>query len=530
MAEPQQQAASAAPDFIPAEDTTPDFIPAETPTRVASTASAPSGDFQDNRSWLQKAEDLPSEVYHHPLETAKGLAKGALSTFNSAFNGPGGETRDLEHPGAEPPLPSWLIPARNAIRRVIEPQNEAQSSAAIVPPVVGLASGARSIVRGLPGSANEAKSVLLDKASALGDQPIPSMEAQGRVPTPQNLATQGPRAPVARPIPAWKATPTEGTPVESVLEGHAVPQPNRTTYPQPLSLERIQEPVDRPIPAWKRVSTEGEPVESILNRQPYAQPAQARPIPESRSTEPTPTPETTGDVSLPKPPARVIKQAAALGPNARVLTQAESLGRPIPPSETTAEPTQASAPATRAIPEFAPEIRRVPSTNEIRESLPGAKAATREDQLDDHAIQQEQAAQLDEQGRRARSEQLRRDIAGSSTGMTKGELIRQAQGARAIPATQPEEDLTPILEKSVEQAKAAKGFTPREGTPAKLPQTPQEEYEYAKGALATSDLAKDNQATWAPKMSARSRAAWEKIVIQAERAHPEWKTAYEAKR
>jgi hypothetical protein len=165
----------------------------------------------------------------------------------------------------------------------------------------------------------------------------------------------------------------------------------------------------------------------------------------------------------------------------RVPTPAP-VARPIP--EAAEAPTApAAAPATRAIPEFAPEIRRVPSTNEIREELPGAKAARRGDVLEDRAIQQEQAAQLEEQGRRTRSEQLRRDIAGSSTGLTKADLIAASKNPRPpvevpkgtiqieeapvepIQAAPPKpgrvippanEDLTPILAQSVEEARAAK--------------------------------------------------------------------------
>ena len=108
----------------------------------------------------------------------------------------------------------------------------------------------------------------------------------------------------------------------------------------------------------------------------------------------------------------------------------------------------------RAIPEFAPEITRVPSTNEIRESLPGVKARTRADILDDRAMQQEMNQGLEEQGRRARSEQLRRDIAGSSTGVTKGDLVRGARTPQPIPEAA--QDLAPEWQAELDRRIAAK--------------------------------------------------------------------------
>lgn len=117
-------------------------------------------------------------------------------------------------------------------------------------------------------------------------------------------------------------------------------------------------------------------------------------------------------------------------------------------------------------PTIAPEIRRVPSTNELRETSQIAKPGSRADRLEDRAIQQENSGWLENQGRMADSEARRRAIAGSSTGITKGDLVKKAAatGPRGIsqgtPATN---DLTPLLEKSLQAAKKAKGKIAKPG-------------------------------------------------------------------
>ena len=132
---------------------------------------------------------------------------------------------------------------------------------------------------------------------------------------------------VAKPIPIPE---TEGIPWGSGgqgpldLRGKSIP------------AESPRVPAPRPAPAWKTSPTEGTPVESVINRQPVAQAPKPRPIPEAApevQTAAAPAPETT----LAKPPARIVKQAAALGPNAKVLTQAESLGHAIPEAAPAAE-------------------------------------------------------------------------------------------------------------------------------------------------------------------------------------------------
>ena len=314
----------------------------------------------------------------------------------------------------------------------------------------------------------------------------------------KSIPAESPRVPAPRPAPAWRTAPTEGTEVPSVINRQPYAQPGRAIPEAPPTAKP-----PRPAPAWKTSPTEGTPVESVINRQPVAQAPKPRPIPEVApevQTAAAPAPETT----LAKPPARIVKQAAALGPNAKVLTQAESLGHAIPEAAPAAEaenpyPKGAASEryaaenpniiklwqqgagfespevedvgiraraateqqmgplergAGRAIPEMPPEIRYVPSTNEIRQSLPEVKARTRADMMEDRAIQQEQAAQLEEQGRRARSEQLRRDIAGSSTGVTKGDLVRGARTPQPIPEAA--QDLAPEWQAELDRRIAAK--------------------------------------------------------------------------
>jgi hypothetical protein len=225
-----------------------------------------------------------------------------------------------------------------------------------------------------------------------------------------------------RPEPAWKTAPTERTPVPSILDRQPYAAPARAIPETPAETPRPA----RPVPAWKTAPTEGTPVESVLNRQPYAGPARPRPIPEA------PAPSTAGQM------------VASVAPQARAI--------PAPFDEPLA---------------MAPEIRRVPSTNEIREQMQQQvripQPGSREDMMEDRALQQEDAGWLDEQGRRADSEARRRAIAGSSTGITKGDLVRQAAGNRVITApvsrsaeTPAADDLTPEWQAELDRVKARK--------------------------------------------------------------------------
>ena len=220
-----------------------------------------------------------------------------------------------------------------------------------------------------------------------------------------------------RPEPAWRTAPTEGTEVPSVINRQPYAQPGRAIPEAPPTAKP-----PRPAPAWKTSPTEGTPVESVINRQPYAQPGRA--IPEA-----------------PLPQSETSRASMENAPTEGTEDRTSSIGNPM-------------RSAGRAIPEFAPEITRVPSTNEIRESLPEVKARTRADMLDDRAMQQEMNQGLEEQGRRARSEQLRRDIAGSSTGVTKGDLVRGARTPQPIPEAA--QDLAPEWQAELDRRIAAK--------------------------------------------------------------------------
>jgi hypothetical protein len=110
----------------------------------------------------------------------------------------------------------------------------------------------------------------------------------------------------------------------------------------------------------------------------------------------------------------------------------------------------------------------VPSTNEIRARVQAEakapKIGTRADLMDDKAVDQEWGWHLERHGWSAESEARREFIARNSTGMTKGELARNfaagrsGTGAESAPAAAPKpaDDLTPILQKSLEQARRKK--------------------------------------------------------------------------
>jgi hypothetical protein len=212
---------------------------------------------------------------------------------------------------------------------------------------------------------------------------------------------------------------------------------------------------------------------------------QAEVAPVAPAPEPAPMPEP----AIPKAPARTLRQAKALGPNAQVLSQSTALGQPvndivdqaIPPTGPTqaanlltkklvdshlargnvvqaeAVIDHAAASANSSWEPMRPQI--VPAVQNIRENLAMQKAAesvpvgtsarTPADMLDDRATQQEMNWNLQEHGERAEQEARREFIARNSTGIGKGDLIQQARGG------QPEEDLTQTWQKALDQVKAA---------------------------------------------------------------------------
>jgi hypothetical protein len=117
----------------------------------------------------------------------------------------------------------------------------------------------------------------------------------------------------------------------------------------------------------------------------------------------------------------------------------------------------------------------VPSTNEIRARVQREAAApkpgTRADLMEDKGIDQQWQWHLDRHGWAAESEARREFIARNSTGMTKGELAKRfaartsgsaaqtAAGQAAAPGTAaaalPENDLTSILQKSLDAVRKA---------------------------------------------------------------------------
>jgi len=245
------------------------------------------------------------------------------------------------------------------------------------------------------------------------------------------------------------------------------------------------------IPLWKSVQAEGTEVPSILNRQTYAQPARApraqAQLPAAFQTAPAPyrPPVGTADEPLtlrermmvpesppvypgapnPQAPppetlkARVLAQggqawhdpAAGLGTVKQERLVEQMGGKPV---ETITQHSH-----------WPPEQQRiVPSVRDIRQSLQGPRPTP--ESLEDRAVQQELNWDLERHGRAAESEALRRSIAGSSTGVTKGELTGQverpvrytktpgvtlADKVRRVPGAS--EDLTSLLKQSVKWAK-----------------------------------------------------------------------------
>lgn len=121
--------------------------------------------------------------------------------------------------------------------------------------------------------------------------------------------------------------------------------------------------------------------------------------------------------------------------------------------------------AKQANPAWQPLDRQpVPSTNEIRARIQAEaklpKAGSAADAADDHALQQEMKWNLERHGWSAESEARREFIARNSTGMTKGELAKRyaAGSGKGAPAAAPAtpDDLTEVLQKSLEAVQAKK--------------------------------------------------------------------------
>jgi hypothetical protein len=175
-------------------------------------------------------------------------------------------------------------------------------------------------------------------------------------------------------------------------------------------------------------------------------------------------PEATGDVALPKPPVKVLRQATALGPNAKVLNQAAPLqGRAIP--EPVAAPQ--SAPAPLAVP--AQRIAGKPIYSEnprYAYQASGSKPIPYQweeggrglsELEDDKGVQQDWQDYHEKDARIVAAEAARDFAARNSMDMPKSERIRQARIAKPIPLGD-NNDLTPILRQSLEKAKAGKAI------------------------------------------------------------------------
>lgn len=94
------------------------------------------------------------------------------------------------------------------------------------------------------------------------------------------------------------------------------------------------------------------------------------------------------------------------------------------------------------------------TTNDIRAQQPEAIAARRANLMDDKATGQEMNWNLERHGWQVESEARKEFIARNSTGMTKGELIRQARVAQPPAGTTVpgEADMQELLQKSLENA------------------------------------------------------------------------------
>lgn len=141
-------------------------------------------------------------------------------------------------------------------------------------------------------------------------------------------------------------------------------------------------------------------------------------------------------------------------------------------SETPAQPAAAvpSAPSFQ----FTSRPRVVPSVQNIRENIAQANAAEAQpsrltaDALDDHALSQEMNWDLERHGWAADSEARREFIARNSTGVTKAELTGAAEKPVRYtktpgvpsPGTPATDDLTDLLQRSLDAAKKAKAQQP----------------------------------------------------------------------
>lgn len=180
-------------------------------------------------------------------------------------------------------------------------------------------------------------------------------------------------------------------------------------------------------------------------------------------------PGTFTGAHLPEAPPPEVLQA-------RGLAEGTHSGEPLPggalksipkPRGMTAPETmipKPSAPIEK--PAFPPEPPRFRgSSNDIREVIHSTpEAGTPEDQLDDHALQQEMNEDLEKHGWKADSDARKEFIARNSTGETKGSLIAKANAARATAAsarpvepTPADADLEELGRKSIEMVKARKG-------------------------------------------------------------------------
>lgn len=152
-------------------------------------------------------------------------------------------------------------------------------------------------------------------------------------------------------------------------------------------------------------------------------------------------------------------------------------GRKLPtaqasPASAQAQPVQAQPVPAGPTPNWPPAQRPVvPSVQNIRERIAQTQEAENApnrptaDTLEDHAIQQEMNQDLERHGWAVDSEARREFIARNSTGMTKAELTGAAEkpvrytktpGVPSI-GTGAVEDLTDLLQKSLDAAKKAKG-------------------------------------------------------------------------
>ena len=296
-------------------------------------------------------------------------------------------------------------------------------------------------------------------------------------------ADEGTGAPEGAEAPKVEAAPSGAAKVRSVLEHPAVtPWIDR-------GLEAMKEELMSKIPSYPFFKTLAKSAKGLAEgSQPPAAPASAPPIPETNGI-----PWGSGGQGPLDLRGKMIPQEIQ---DLRQITRA-TVNKTVPPAGDTsplntlvhslvdkhltqgdvanAEDVLDTA-AKTANPKYTPPDRPriVPSVQNIRENIAQANAAEAQpsrltaDALDDHALSQEMNWDLERHGWAADSEARREFIARNSTGVTKAELTGAAEKPVRYtktpgvpsPGTPATDDLTDLLQRSLDAAKKAKAQQP----------------------------------------------------------------------